>query len=968
MMADNEAAEAFQDASQDTSQDASQDDSPGAGTFVNGGTNGNDDDDDKRSESQHLAPISDNYQLSKSCIELLNIDKRTNRSGCSSPAWQYYALAKVRNDMLDELLTHDKEAHDIITTRAATNSSYPLVAVCRKCFDNQGRSLFKSIRVSIPYHAGNFGSHLKTHSIFLQPAKPKPNMSGYKRRSPPFTGNNNYSKRPATSIGHDKKTGEFNSPCSSGSAFDINHKMGQALIIDRFHDKVFNFANNNNLSTRSVAHADRPEFRDLIAFVIAEAGTLRNISHSKLFMGKDKFTGTRAGKYEELIAGTAFYIKEVSDFYSSLLKKAQPFIIVAHDGWDSDKKDMLGITIFFYHPVRRRHFRIPIALMHVHVKDAESTADIALKMLARVGVTKEMIFRSVNDTANTAVKTGQNLSGEKGTCSMHTTDLVMEHATGQVTRTRNKVIVDSFPACEATRRLVHGLVAWLHNKKSKKRYFDYEVVCLKTGRNIVKFTVPNSTRVSGTWSMYLSVTRGRWNLKCYWHHKHSQCPRLTNSQFVTVAQLEAVLWPAARLSKLVQSDKKDSLAYVHLHTMNVFIVYVKRMVWYVANVDEESNNDDKEQWNGNAKWPDRTQIGKPINPMKPFGLTEVSFVKVNKDNLSSVASTLIDRIALEMTKYGVNVTNDQLIAMATNPLSATVGMDHLEACVHVLGTEKEAAYKPFQRLNYRKKCKEALLTFMLEVCAVNVCGSTSAPAAAKEASSSDTDDDEDDPLYQGRKKLDTTATGRDKTAKQILSSEIDRFFGTTNYNDWQAVVKDYTGDEKLAASIGTSQMDHAKHWHTIAKCFDSMVWWKATGKAQYPHIYIAACLFAGIPDSNGHQERTFSAATWMDGKLNNRQSDATFEMKVLIYRNQEFLHQVNHEMTDVDEHRKLAAKATLDLLQKAEARQLAGGEEDGEDNACLNVDDGDEEEDLSLFNLVVNRKDDKESSIELTPC
>ena len=44
-----------------------------------------------------------------------------------------------------------------------------------------------------------------------------------------------------------------------------------------------------------------------------------------------------------------------------------------------------------------------------------------------------------------------------------------------------------------------------------------------------------------------------------------------------------------------------------------------------------------------------------------------------------------------------------------------------------------------------------------------------------------------------------------------------------------------------------------------------------------------------MPDSNADQERTCSAATWMDGKLNKKQSDLTFQMKVLLYKNKGFL-------------------------------------------------------------------------------
>ena len=75
----------------------------------------------------------------------------------------------------------------------------------------------------------------------------------------------------------------------------------------------------------------------------------------------------------------------------------------------------------------------------------------------------------------------------------------------------------------------------------------------------------------------------------------------------------------------------------------------------------------------------------------------------------------------------------------------------------------------------------------------------------------------------------------------------------------------------------------------IAKNFDVLEWWRNTGRHQFPLIYPVAMCILSLPDSNGHQERTFSAATWMDGKLKSRQKDITFQMKVLIYKNADFL-------------------------------------------------------------------------------
>jgi hypothetical protein len=69
-----------------------------------------------------------------------------------------------------------------------------------------------------------------------------------------------------------------------------------------------------------------------------------------------------------------------------------------------------------------------------------------------------------------------------------------------------------------------------------------------------------------------------------------------------------------------------------------------------------------------------------------------------------------------------------------------------------------------------------------------------------------------------------------------------------------------------------------------------------------------------LPDSNGHQERTFSAATWMDGKLNSMQKDLTFQMKVLMYKNEDFLERYSDTMEP--KQLETAARKTKELLMK----------------------------------------------------
>jgi hypothetical protein len=141
-----------------------------------------------------------------------------------------------------------------------------------------------------------------------------------------------------------------------------------------------------------------------------------------------------------------------------------------------------------------------------------------------------------------------------------------------------------------------------------------------------------------------------------------------------------------------------------------------------------------------------------------------------------------------------------------------------------------------------------------------------------------------------------------------VKDEVSLFFGQ-RFNLFPWVPTD------VQRSIGSTSMSFNQNMDTCIKHFDIMKWWEDFGKTQFKLIYPVACRILALPDSNGHQERTFSAATWMDGKLNSRQSEMTFQMKVMLYKNQQFLEKYRHIVEDAD--RRHAAQKTKDLLKQS---------------------------------------------------
>jgi len=103
---------------------------------------------------------------------------------------------------------------------------------------------------------------------------------------------------------------------------------------------------------------------------------------------------------------------EAKNCYARIMGKHVPFVTIHHDIWDSDDNEVLGLTLVFYNPKFKMSCRFPIAMIRVTSKVASVTVEQTLEALKTVGIGKEELYRSVNDTTNVAVKVGELLSGK----------------------------------------------------------------------------------------------------------------------------------------------------------------------------------------------------------------------------------------------------------------------------------------------------------------------------------------------------------------------------------------------------------------------------------------------------------------------------------------------------------------------------------------------------------------------------
>jgi len=270
---------------------------------------------------------------------------------------------------------------------------------------------------------------------------------------------------------------------------DFNQK-GQTQIVDQLHFLIHKFATNNNISERAVAWpSECPEFKEMIEFGVNNGHMLKKIPRHA--MARAKFQAIRRDTYQTVLGAAAWHADLAREHLAMILKKKTPFVTVAHDTWDSKKKEVLGVTVFFCCPPKKLRLKVPIGLAVVDDKTSDKTAELTMKMLNACGIHAEDLCKAANDTTNSALKVGRLLAGgDEGTCAMHQTQLVIDHATGRKTHTSRGKTTDDNPACELLRKKAEKATQFLMNAKSKGRFLGYAEMMKGRARTGLRIPLP----------------------------------------------------------------------------------------------------------------------------------------------------------------------------------------------------------------------------------------------------------------------------------------------------------------------------------------------------------------------------------------------------------------------------------------------------------------------------------------------
>jgi hypothetical protein len=681
--------------------------------------------------------------------------------------------------------------------------------------------------------------------------------------------------------------------------FDMYKISNDKATLEGLYELIVQFSNECNIPQRVLC--DLPSFRNIILYVMNNSTSLKRSDPNILTPSWRKFSSIRQGQYERLLAMTAFYLSAAKESYEKLMGKPVPFVTLQHDIWDSDDNEVLGLTLVFYCPKYRYQCRIPIAMVRVISKVAVATVEQTIEALKSVGIGQLDIYRSVNDTTNVAVRVGFLLSGNKGTCNMHTIQLVIEHCTGRRMRKLNKQIIDSFPECEALRKGAKEAASYLVNKKKKSVWKSYAKLMRDEKFHFVKLIVPNDTRAAGVVLMYQSLLRSRFNLKKF-YDDYPESVKCTDEMYEKIAEIEAILYPLSVLIKLVQTNKFGSLSYSFVLCFRTYVFYAINEFWYFADVNAVRES----RWTAAAKLPKRNWRGVPDDMTcldEETGPTKMKMKMKPTSELGIISRKLITRVELEFRKYSCSPTGDQLLAIACNPLSIQLGLQELFLMKTLLErSSADAIIKSFA-IDFESKAKERLEKEIRKLFSKELEGSLQ---VEEEVTPTPMHND----IFLTTRKEINSGRPSNKMGDPV-KNQINEFF--SHQVRWHHVLAEQQVNEDIIDQIGKTTEEYQENWHLIAQHFNVMAWWESDGKKDWPYIYGVACLILPMPESNGGQERTFSTATWMDGKLNKRQSEATFQMKVVLHQNAEFLQGTKMHMEQI--YKQQAQQATRALFE-----------------------------------------------------
>jgi hypothetical protein len=170
------------------------------------------------------------------------------------------------------------------------------------------------------------------------------------------------------------------STTKSGNLLTYMVKEDDAAHVENAYRHLYHFFNTCNIAVRQ---ADNEHLNNFIDFMISHGQYLKK-SKNDFHFSRFKYKKQEKVAFGEFLINVSNIINFSKDYYTKKLNvESCPFIAVAHDGWDSQDNDILGVSIHFIIPEFWKVCNIAIGLQRVTNKKSISTTAHVFNMLKR---------------------------------------------------------------------------------------------------------------------------------------------------------------------------------------------------------------------------------------------------------------------------------------------------------------------------------------------------------------------------------------------------------------------------------------------------------------------------------------------------------------------------------------------------------------------------------------------------------
>lgn len=142
---------------------------------------------------------------------------------------------------------------------------------------------------------------------------------------------------------------------------------------------LYRFFNTANVSMNQTCNV---HLHELIQLLISK-GSLFKKGERNVSFTNYRYKAQETNAFAAFVSFVTKAISSAREYYVEETGKHIPFLSVGHDGWDSKRRDILGVTVHFVHPIHWVTIALPIGLKYNESKKSEETVVQINKILSR---------------------------------------------------------------------------------------------------------------------------------------------------------------------------------------------------------------------------------------------------------------------------------------------------------------------------------------------------------------------------------------------------------------------------------------------------------------------------------------------------------------------------------------------------------------------------------------------------------